>query len=501
MFTMGRNVVSHVLQPLHIAIASLYAVVSVVVIFGIVRVAMLLSVPLMYVGRITRYNDFVRRSPILCLIGSVAPTAWFAAQGPLPFGPDPLHIVVGSIGWLFALYTVLISYLAAGENPADRSQWEATIASRWPDRWYFRHMKRPPNAIIVRFLVINSILMIPAAAAVIAPGALSVYSVFFFVLALLYTGLPHEIVDHEDLHSNIFEWRHLPRGISRSVLWSTSRYLRLILNPVCLRVPHFYRLQHVYIHHGENNGLGDIQSTLRFDRTSGFDFCRYALMMGLSWTAALDVHEYFRKKGNIRQCRLLMLGFALWFAALGLIALHNPAAAVFFLALRFMLGVNLALNIYFWHGLADPDDPENICLNTVNLVPVPGAPRKDLHVLHHEQSGVPFARRSDAQKEKEDFERWKNAGVLSLPVNMPPTLMTQALLAKRFDVIARFVVGREDMRQEELVTLIERRTRPLHEKKRTEIYRWLDRRFAMLMATWLLPGKLPPVAEASGRPR
>ena len=48
-----------------------------------------------------------------------------------------------------------------------------------------------------------------------------------------------------------------------------------------IRVPEFYRIQHVYVHHVEGNGPDDTQSTMAYDRTSFLDFSRHALLQGL----------------------------------------------------------------------------------------------------------------------------------------------------------------------------------------------------------------------------
>jgi hypothetical protein len=486
---------SHCAEFLHLTVATLYVVTT----YVLMRLLFVPLIPFIHFGRVSRYDNLVERFPMPFLVGSIALVAFFAARGNLPFGAGMAQIIIGTTVWLLLLHTAGVAYTAATRNPARAEDFAAEINSRWPDRWYARHMKQPLNAIYIRRMITNSIMMVPAMLAIVVPGEISIYSVVYFALADIFTGMVQESIDHSDMHNNLFSRRHLPRGAPRAVLWLTNRYLRLFLNPVCLRIPHFYRVQHVLIHHAENNGVRDTQTTIFRDRTSFFDFCRHSLTMALSWSLALDVYAYLRSKRNVRQCRLLLLGLAFWFAALGLIALYNPAAALFFLLYRFTAGIGVAASSYFWHGLADPDQPENIHLNTVNLVPAePGTPdTAELHVRHHERSAEHFSRQIAIGHA--DHERWREAGVLSLSIAAAePTIFLKALLARRFDIIANLTVTGEDVKREDLLKVIEHRTKALNAKPRGVLYRRLDRFGALVLARYLLPGGMPPLEEPSG---
>lgn len=490
---MLRRTAAHCTELAHITLGSLYVFLT----YLSMRLLFLPLIPLIHLGRVTRYDTLVERCPMPFLAGSSALAAYFSSRGNLPFGDSVLCVVGGTAAWLFLIHTAGVAYSTATRNPGRIDEFDATVASRWPDRWYARHMKQPLNAIYVRRILCNSIVMIPAALAVILPGELSFYSVVLFAMADMFTGMIHESIDHSDLHNNLFAHRHLPRGRTKAVFWLTHKYLRLVLNPFCLRIPHFYRVQHVFIHHAENNGVHDNQTTIFRDRTSFFDFSKHCLAMALSWSFALDVYAYLRSRRNRKQCRLLLLGFAFWFGTLGLIASYNPAAAIFFLVFRFTAGVGVAASSYFWHGLADPDDPENLHLNTVNLVPTgTDTPETaELHVRHHERSAEHFTRQIAIGHS--DHERWRKAGVLSLSIMLAePTLLLKALLARRYDIVADLVVVDEQVQRDDLMRLIAHRTRALHAKPRGVLYQRVDRFCANLMVTYLLPGGLPPLTGA-----
>lgn len=499
---MLRRAGLNILEVLHISVAGVYAVLAVVLNTVLVQVGTALLLPFLYLCKAVGYEDFIRRHPMPLLIFSIPVVAYFAAQGHFPFGTDILHIVAGSVVWLFFLYTALMANFVAAAFPSQVDQFEATIASRWPERWYARHMKKPINAIYLRRVITNSLVLIPAGLAMILPGELSAYSVIFFALGFAFTGTAQETTDHSDMHNNLFARRHLPRGGARLVFWLTNKYLRLVLNVFSLRPPHFYRAQHLYIHHVENNGVRDTQTTVLHDRTSFFDFCRYCLRLALSWTFAVDVYAYLRRKRNLRQCRLLLVGMLAWYGVLVLIALHNPAAAVFFFVYRFLSGVVLAQNINFWHALADPDYPEDLYKNSLNLVPdLPvTAGMAEMHVLHHERSSAHFVRVINFADEQ--HQRWQAAGALSFSIAAAePVIFTKALLARRFDVLADLAAMGEGITREELLRVIQHRTRAVSEKKRGDLYHRLDRRCANWWATYLMPGKLaPPETRSDDKP-
>ncbi|HEV7368130.1 fatty acid desaturase [Arenibaculum sp.] len=476
------------------------AVAYVVVCQLALRLVLLPFAPVAHLSRLGGLDAAARRFPATALALTVPPVTWVAASGwASPFGPDPSAILLGTVVWLFLLHLLGVAYTAAAQTPTDPRAYEAAVAGRWPDRWYARHLRTPANAIYVRTLVVNTIVRIPAVAALIWPGHVGLYAVAFFVIVDLRSGMAHEVLDHADIHNNLFSRRHLRPGFPKLVLWLTGGYLRLVLNLAYLRVPHFYRVQHVYVHHVENNGTLDTQTTLLRDRTSFFDFCKHALAYALSWSFALDVYRHQKRRNNARECRLLVTGFAAWLLVLALVATVNPGAAGFFLLYRFLGGPGSAMESYFQHGLVDAADPDNVYTNTVNWVvhdPSTPAAGDFLHVRHHLRSGEHFSRQ--LQMSQEDERAWAGRGVLALGHGIDSSLLLQALLSRRFDLISRYVVPLDGARpgEAELCDLIERRTRPVAAVPHGRFYRAADAYAARLFLKYLLPADAPPPAPA-----
>ena len=74
---------------------------------------------------------------------------------------------------------------------------------------------------------------------------------------------PYEITDHINIHNRIFNPK--ARCVAtqrRRILEACHIYFDKVLTLLSARVPDYYRIQHVYVHHVEENGPDDTQSTM-----------------------------------------------------------------------------------------------------------------------------------------------------------------------------------------------------------------------------------------------
>ena len=81
-----------------------------------------------------------------------------------------------------------------------------------------------------------------------------------------------------------------------------------------IRMPEFYRIQHVYVHHVEDNGPDDTQSTMAYDRTSFLDYSRHALVQGLDLLTGCLVIPYLRAQGQDAPDPRAAAGMAVFYA-------------------------------------------------------------------------------------------------------------------------------------------------------------------------------------------
>ena len=446
-----------VLGAAHTALAVLFVAVH----FLFERLVSLVLITGGALERASGLNRFVARAPLLWLAGAALSAALIGAGAiapPASWPPLLQHAALSTV-WLLLMYLLVVSHFFSAAFPA-LDDVDATVSARWPDRWYARHLRTPRDSLFARPLIANALVMLPLAAAVLLPDRLSAFAALSYVTMLAIAGLTHETLDHTDIHNNLFVPAKASPPLARATVHATRIFLRGVLNPLYCRIPSFYRTQHVYVHHVENNGVADVQSTLKYDRTSFFDFCHFALHCGLSFSFALDVARYLLRRRKRRPLRRLLLGTLAWFALLVAIALHNPAAALLLFAARFFSGTLVAVNAYLWHGLADAHDAgaDDLSVGSINVKAGDGGAPGSLHLRHHQRMSEHWSRQYVLTPD--DQQAASDRGALTL-YPTASNLFLKALWARRFDLIAASVAapGQRALDADALQRLIEQRTR------------------------------------------
>jgi hypothetical protein len=483
------------LEPLHIGVAFTYVVLF-TVIERLISAALqpgflLLEIPIL--------KRWIRGSAFLAtLTGVVLAQGATCALASLPLATAPGWRIGLLVPMLAGLSLMTVAHSRLTVQPRIIAQFERAHQTKSIDRVFSKLLRNPLDAYFARLLIGNTLVMLPAFVCLIVVRPFSFACLFCLVSVWLVSGSDQETLDHTDIHNHVFRGAaHLSRA-QRVLLRGMHLWLRLGLNAMHGRIPHFYRAHHVYIHHVENNALDDPQSTLRYDRTSFFDFCRFALKLGMSFTFAADVFAYLAAKRNRRQIRLLACGIGGWYLMLAAIACLNPGAALALLLIRLSVGVATAIDVNFWHGLVDPDDPGNIALNTINIV------YKDervvgigaLHAAHHYRSGEHWSRQ--CQLSQAAAHEMREQGMFLFDAYLA-TKFTKMLLLRRFDVIAlsTHLASDDEIDYGRRIPEIRRRLAPWQPVHRTRAYRRLDRALGGLYAHALPIVRLPAVDPAA----
>ncbi|WP_213781815.1 hypothetical protein [Caballeronia sp. dw_276] len=490
-----QPMVYRLIEPLHISVALVY-VLTFSLIERLISAALepgflLLDIPIL--------KRWIRASTFSATLAGVLLTQGFAC---VLASTPPTTALAWRIGlavpMLIGLSLLSVAHSRLTAQPWTIAQFERRHQTRSIERIFSKLLRNPLDAHFARLLIANSLVMLPAFACLLVIRPFSFACLFCFISVWLISGSDQETLDHTDIHNNVFRGAAHLSPTQGVLLRGMHLWLRLGLNAMHGRIPHFYRAQHVYIHHVENNDLGDPQSTLRYDRTSFFDFCRFALKLGLSFTFAADVFAYLAARSNRRQIRLLGYGIGGWFLMLVVIACFNPGAALALLLIRLSVGVPTAIDVNFWHGLADPDDPGNIARNTINILyqdeEVAGIGA--MHAAHHYRSGEHWSRQ--CQLSHAAAGQMRDRGML-LFNNYLATKFTKMLLLCRFDVIA---LSTHPSNEEEIdygrrIPEIRRRLAPWRPVHRSDTYRLLDRTLGAMYAYGLPIVPLPAIDPAA----
>ena len=333
----------------------------------------------------------------------------------------------------------------------------------------------------------NSVAIIPLTLLVLMPSTLNYFVVLAYFVALLIGQFPHELIDHVNLHTRVFQPKAGTPETPKRILKALQFYFEYPHQLLLARAPEYHRIQHVYVHHVEDNGLLDSQTTAPYDRTSFLDFSRHALIQGLDMVSGYKVAMYLKKKGKKRQMRELVRGFVIWYAFLGLIALFNPLAAGIIWVSRFVGGNMLSLVAFWQHGLVDDHDIQDVHGNSVNFLGHEhGNLGSDYHVEHHLQPGRHWSAYYSVFSKAEQSEKGHGAVLMQKEV-FGPLAFVASLWRRDYDAIAAHahLAGVDANDKTALAAIVAERTGAIGETERTGSMLALDRLVSRAMALTL----------------
>lgn len=400
------------------------------------------------------------------------------------YRPDSLIEIAGAtLLWLGIWLTLILTGPSLLALPGTTLRLEELVTTRWPENKVLRYLERPVDALLWRVACGALIIVAPAWALLCLPETRGLLACATLIVATVFSvGTADELTDHSHIHSNLYQpARNAPKCVVR--LLNVMAFVHLwVLNPLTLRIPHYYRVQHVYLHHVENNGPEDNQTTLRYDRTSYIGFCLFSMKIGLSLLFAHDVYRYVARKGKTRLVRMLLAGQLYVFGLLVLLAQIDLGIALFVCLLRFSQGFLFAVVAYSWHGLADVDNPCEVTTNTHNgLVAGHGQFGAFCHLEHHVAPGTHWSDLQGFMTRREETNAAKGAMLFwsGMWSGMPFLCM---LFAQRFDILASFVRYSPESKADgpTVEGVIRHRTRALRPVEMGRLERRLDHMLARL---------------------
>ncbi|MCB1503917.1 MAG: fatty acid desaturase [Hyphomicrobiaceae bacterium] len=433
-------------------------------------------------------RSLIERAPLLWLSASSIALAGIT-QAFAYFLPDysnPREIAYEIVFWL-TIGVFARSYLIYTDYPATFEGLKQSIDERPLERWFAKHLHHPIDAIFTRIWVANSVALIPLTVLLILPWTINYYVITGYALALLLSQFPSELIDHTHVHTRVFQPRLGASERIKSLMKVLQFYYDYVLTLLVARVPHYYRVQHLYIHHVEGNGPADSQTTEPYDRASFTDFSRHAFIQGVHLVFGWPVYRYLAGRGKKRPMRMLVQGLAIWWTILIALAWFNPIAAVIVFITRF-IGGNVQSLVAFWqHGLVDPEESHEAHGSTVDFFgPEHGNLGNDYHVEHHIQPGRHWSAYYDVFSKQSAIDGAHNAVVFQKEM-FGPLAMVAALWRRDYQAVARYahLRGVDPNDKAELARIVEERTRPIGAPERTGFFLWLDTAYSRLMSHFM----------------
>lgn len=430
----------------------------------------------------------IKRHPVVWLIASTALSAVLTQTVP-GFFPDyanPREVAFEIALWL-SLGVVARAYLIYTECSDTFDGLSASIEGRPFERWLADRLHHPIDAVFTRVWVANSLLMAPMTVLLVLPNTINYFVIAAYATMLLLGQFPQEIVEHQNIHTRVFSPKAGINPRHKMILRVLQFYFEYVFALLTARVPGFYRVQHVYVHHVEDNGPLDTQTTLPYDRTSFFDFSCHAFWQSMDLVTGCLLIRYLRQKGKRRQLREVVKGLVIWWTVVFAVALFNPIAAMYLFISRFLGGPFITLITFYQHGLVDPDDPHEVEGHTIDFVDAEhGNLGFDYHVEHHLKPARHWS------KYYEEYTRAAGDGgdhpaIVMQKEQFGPLALMAALWRKDYPAIARHarLRGIPEDNAAELARIVGERARPIGAVERSEGLATADAIVSRLMAAAL----------------
>lgn len=145
------------------------------------------------------------------------------------------------------------------------------------------------------------------------------------------------------------------------------QFIPAVLGPFFGQTPTSYYVHHIGMHHGEENLLGDLSTTLCYRRDSLKHWAHY--WARFFFTGQIHLVNYFRHTGKKRLLRRFLLGEAAW--VVGLLALASvnwQATFIVFLLPLLLIRVLMMSGNWAQHAFVDADQPEVPYLASTTLI-------------------------------------------------------------------------------------------------------------------------------------
>ncbi len=469
---------------------TLFAVVFCTLFFLVERIIFLAMAPAYFLLRATNLDLNIKKSSIMWLtLSSAAVFVMCVLHADLFYFSNPLVSIVSIVVFLVLLSCFATACFSLEEVPQTVNEVRRLVRIRWPERWFAERLHRDIDAYFVRLVIHHSLIMIPPFLLFVFPGKTSIFSLLYLAVAIMVIADPHEVLDHTNIHNRFFRSGHIKNSRDQMIVKLFDHYLTYILNPLCFRIPHYYHVQHLYLHHKENNGLEDNQTTIYHDRTSYFDFCKAAFKFALEFTFAHTIVIFLAKRGKVKPLKRLIGGMFLWYLFIFVLAFFNWAAALLVVLFRMFGAAYATASVFGWHGFVDIQDPDNIFRNSINILGTSDHARfsDELHIEHHISPSKHWSELSkDALANRPRYE--VEDSILFKPVRRLGAVCLKALWTRRFSDISKLCVPSNNKQQDDayLTALIECRAAPLVTQEHSKLYSFLDKSFGDVVARYLL---------------
>lgn len=240
--------------------------------------------------------------------------------------------------------------------------------------WARTVVRRPTDVVFLTHIILYLGTLLPSAIGLFVRFNWT-HAIFHWVLAGYYCGA-FTLMLHNHIHNN---------GVLAPQYSTFDRLWPYILEPLMGHTWDSYYYHHVKHHHVENNGPGDLSSTIRYQRDELFDFaCYVGRFLFFIW---IELPLYFYRKGKqnlaIRSGLTELTSYFFIYA----MARYNLHATIFVLVIP-LVQMRIGMMVGNWgqHALVDEVEPDSDFRSSITLIDVPSNRHcfnDGYHTSHH----------------------------------------------------------------------------------------------------------------------
>ncbi|KAL8827209.1 MAG: hypothetical protein Q9191_003330, partial [Dirinaria sp. TL-2023a] len=240
--------------------------------------------------------------------------------------------------------------------------------------WAKTVVRRPTDVVFLTHILLYLFTSVPSAVGLYCRFTWS-HAVIHWVMQAYYSG-SFTLMLHNHIHNN---------GVLAPEYSLFDKAWPYILEPLMGHTWDSYYHHHVKHHHVENNGPGDLSSTIRFQRDSLLHFSLYVgRFLLLVW---IELPLYFLRKRKPRLAFRTVASELTSYALIYFLARHNLRTTMFVLVIP-LIQMRIAMMIGNWgqHALVDDEDPDSDFRSSITLIDVPSNRHcfnDGYHTSHH----------------------------------------------------------------------------------------------------------------------
>lgn len=329
----------------------------------------------------------------------------------------------------------------------------ADTETGWSKLWA-KALNDPRDVVFVNLSLQMTLTLLPAAVALFVVGDFSWWwAAAYWAFAFAFFLDRFILMLHCTCHRPLFRRQYK--------FWNS--YIPWVLGPLFGETPEAYSVHHMGMHHREGNLMGDLSSTMPFQRDKFTHWLRY---WGRFMTIGLvDLFRYHAKNNRSKMTRRLAWGEGTFWAVCASLAWLVSLQATLVVLVIPVIVVRTLMMAGNWgqHAFVDPDEPNNDFKSSITCINSRYNRRcfnDGYHIIHHLKPSMHYtemANEFDKAREiygKQDAIVFEGHDFFSVWLFL--MLGQKKALAKAFVRLP----GAPDRTDEEVIELIDRRMRP-----------------------------------------